>query len=375
MLNAQSYEPEMDDLIESSHLRYIDDFQSGFHRIKKREKSFTYVDEDGNSIKDAKVLDRIKGLVLPPAWSDVWICRYANGHLQATGYDTIGRKQYRYHDTWSQVKNASKFDGLAAFGCMLPKLRRQLRKDIKNPVLNKIRVTALAVAVMDETFIRAGNTSYEEKYGSYGLTTLKNRHISMKGGACFFRFKGKKGIMQQLSLNSKALAGLLKKVMDIPGQTLFQYYDEDGEIRRLESGDVNDYLKLRMDGGFTCKDFRTWAGTLLALNFMKKSETEMELQTNAISETERHKRAIAVLDQVATELGNTRTVTKKYYVHPGLLELYELGLLSRKVKELSHCRPTALNKTGEKELLKLLKWLSSQAVDSKGRYNFVKLTG
>lgn len=354
MENTQIPDEQLEGLLERVHLRYIGDRHKGYFR-KKKGRTFKYIDYQGTIIKDDEILARIKALVLPPAWSDVWICPYHNGHLQATGIDAAGRKQYRYHDKWSVIKNQSKFNSLLDFGRQLPRLRKQLRKDLKRPGLDKQKAIAIAITVMDDTFIRVGNTSYEQKYGSYGLTTLKNRHISIKGQECFFRFRGKKGVVQKLSLSSKELIRLLRKIKEIPGQALFQYYDEKDTVRQLESGDINEYLKTYMGDEFTCKDFRTWAGTLLALNYMK--QTDNDRTANIKKGMDSSHATVEILDHVATELGNTRAVTKKYYVHPGLLASYEANELDRVVPNLVYCRPRALYKTGEKELLHFLKYL------------------
>ncbi|UAY53972.1 DNA topoisomerase IB [Arachidicoccus terrestris] len=342
----QHFDSRPEALLEQAHLRYIDRYSNGIFRIKKGN-AFGYVDHKGNDISDDRTLDRIKALIIPPAWEQVWICPYSNGHLQATGIDAAGRKQYRYHNKWLELRNQTKFDNLMDFGRELPSLRRQLKKDLKLTVLDKEKVTAIAITLMDNVFMRVGNSNYEHKYGSYGLTTLKNRHVSIRGKDCFFRFRGKKGVQQKLSLNSKVLAQLLKTIKEIPGQTLFQYFDEQGQIRQLGSGDINDYLKCYMGKDFTCKDFRTWSGTVLALTYMLESYNNE--QHNAS-----HAETVAILDKVASALGNTRSVTKKYYVHLGLLEAFENSSLFQFVANLRSCRPGALHKKGEKELLKFL---------------------
>lgn len=229
----------------SMKLRYVRSTAKGYTR-KKKGKDFIYLDTDGRIITDPAVIGHIKGLVLPPAWTDVWICPYPNGHLQATGYDVRGRKQYRYHSRWSQVRNEHKFEKLYAFGRKLPLLRKQILHDIRKKNLIREKVSAIALSIMNETFIRAGNTAYEKEYGSYGLTTLKNKHVDIRGSRAFFKFRGKKGVTHQITLKDASLARLLRNVRELPGQELFQYYDENGEIRKLDSGDINDYLIVRM---------------------------------------------------------------------------------------------------------------------------------
>lgn len=256
-------------------LRYVRSDQKGYSRKKKGE-GFIYLDTEGRTIRDPEIIRRIQGLVLPPAWTDVWICPFPNGHLQATGIDALGRKQYRYHARWSATRNEHKFDRLFAFGKKLPLLRKQIINDIRKKSLIREKVTAIALSIMNETFIRTGNTAYEKAYGSYGLTTLKNKHVTINGSQALFRFKGKKGVMHQIALKDASLARLLKNVKELPGQELFQYYDEEGTLHKLDSGDINDYLKEHMDEAFTCKDFRTWAGSVLALRFMMQAEDAID---------------------------------------------------------------------------------------------------
>lgn len=351
----------LESLLESAHLRYIDDYSKGYRRLKKG-KSFRYKDAQGKTVQDKNIINRINALVLPPAWSDVWICFYKNGHLQATGIDAAGRKQYRYHDKWSELKNQSKFDNLIGFGEKLARLRRQLRKDLQLKQLDKQKAVAIALSILDDTYIRVGNHAYEQKYGSYGLTTLKNRHVSIKGAACFFRFRGKKGVAQKKELTDKELIKLLKKIKEIPGQMLFQYYQHDNTVCPLGSGDINDYLKAHMGEGYTCKDFRTWAGTVMALNYMVQSSRDIASEKiRSKAKTKKKKPdAVEILNKVAEELGNTRSVTKKYYVHPDLLTAYENQTLMDTTHCLAYCRPKALYKTGEKELIYFLKYLNKK---------------
>lgn len=308
-------------------LRHVRSDCRGYSRQKKG-KTFIYYDTEGREIKDPEVIAHIEGLVLPPAWTEVWICPHPNGHLQATGIDARGRKQYRYHSRWAAVRNRNKFDRLYAFGKKLSRLRLQMRKDLRRRSLGKEKVCALALSVMNETFMRAGNTAYEKEYGSFGLTTLKNRHVSINGSKTFFRFRGKKGVMQQITLKDTSLSRLLKNVKELPGQELFQYYDEEGLLRKLDSGDINDYLKEYMNEDFTCKDFRTWAGTAAALALMAEAG---DFDSDAAG----NRNIIAIVDGVAARLGNTRAVCRKYYIHPVLLEAYsrkELDPLLDKVR-------------------------------------------
>lgn len=338
------------EVAKAMQLRYVSSYKKGYSR-KKRGKKFIYFNEEGVQLQDQERINQINSLVLPPAWSDVWICPYPNGHLQATGYDVKGRKQYRYHNKWSQVRNSNKFDRIYAFGKKLPLLRKQIIKDIRKRALLREKVSAIALSVMNETFIRAGNTAYEKEYGSYGLTTLKNKHVAIKGAKAFFTFKGKKGVQQQIALKDTALARLLKNVKELPGQELFQYYDEEGNIHKLDSGDINDYLKTHMHEDFSCKDFRTWAGCILALQLMAETE-DFDCDKDC------KKNVINIIDGVAARLGNTRTVSKKYYIHPGLLASYEEKKLDTILMPIrKHHNTKQLNLKTEKALLTFLKTL------------------
>jgi len=312
---------EAGDFMENFDLLYSATSQKGYSRIKENGK-FIYLDTRGKPIDSEKILERIAKLVLPPAWESVWICTKANGHLQATGIDAKGRKQYRYHPNWEKIRNETKFNQLYYFGKNLGKLRKQLKKDLRRKSLDKEKVIALALSIMEITFLRVGNTAYEKEYGSHGLTTLKNKHVRFLQGHAFFKFKGKKGVQQLVEMKSVALANLLKKVKELPGQEVFQYYGEDKSLQALDSSDVNNYLKKYMEGNFTCKDFRTWAGCIAAIECMLQNRVEEE-----ITKTGLQKNLVAIIDQVAGRLGNTRAVCRKYYIHPQLLKKFEEGKL------------------------------------------------
>ena len=295
-------------------LVYVNDSEPGIQRIQQGS-SFTYT-LNGRRVKDKNVLLRIKHLVLPPAWTNVWICAKEHGHLQATGYDARNRKQYRYHNLWNYFRNQTKFFHLAAFGEALPALRKQLEADLALTGLPMQKVLAAVIMIMQHTSIRIGNNSYEKLYGSFGLTTLKDKHVAIDGSTVRFSFKGKKGVYHDVQLKSRKLSKLIKQCRDIPGKELFQYYDEQGQRHAIDSGMVNDYIKHATQGSFTAKDFRTWIGTVEAIGILKEAGCE-ETATAA-------KRKIATaLDEVAKRLGNTRTVCKKYYVHPTVLEMFE----------------------------------------------------
>lgn len=341
---------DVKELAKTMHLRYVSSDSKGFSR-KLKGKGFIYFDTDNKLIIDPAIIEHINGLVLPPAWKDVWICPYPNGHLQATGVDARGRKQYRYHSKWSTQRNQNKFDKILAFGKKLPALRKQIHKDIHKKGLLKEKVSAIALSIMNETFIRAGNSAYEKEYGSFGLTTLKNRHVQIQGSKALFKFKGKKGVQQQIALKHASLARLLKNVKELPGQELFQYYDETGALHKLESGDINDYIKEYMQEDFSCKDFRTWAGCVTALKLMALSD-------DFSCDADCRKNVVAIVDGVAEQLGNTRTVCRKYYIHPTLLECYEQRKLQPVVEKLKKSTASqSFNQRAEKVLLAFLKTL------------------
>jgi DNA topoisomerase-1 len=279
----------------------------------------------------------------------VWISPFENSHLQFTAIDAAGRKQYRYHPSWNNIRNQSKYHRLQTFASHLPSIRTQVDKDLARPNLDHDKVVALVVRLMELTSIRVGNESYKKLYGSFGLTTLQDRHVKINGTQLNFEFKGKKGVMHKIALQSRKLARLVKQCRDIPGKELFQYYNADGTRCVIGSGDVNNYLKQITGEDFTAKDFRTWAGSVSAL-YAFKAAGEFE----TVSECK--KKIISVLDEVAINLGNTRTVCKKYYVHPTVIKSYEDGTLFSYIKEIDEVediKAAELN-TAEKALLTLL---------------------
>jgi DNA topoisomerase-1 len=309
----------------AANLVYVTDKEPGIER-KRKGKNFEYYYK-GEKVKDDEELLRIKHLVIPPAWEKVWICKKENGHLQATGYDTKNRKQYKYHPHWNALRNHTKFYRLHDFGKGLRGIRLQLEKDLSLPQLSERKVLAAVVRLMERTNIRIGNSFYEKAYGSFGLTTLKDRHVTFNGGAVTFSFKGKKGVSHNIELKSKRLAKVIKKCRDVPGKELFQYYDEEGNHHSIDSGLVNNYIREISGADFTAKDFRTWAGTVhafLALKSIGCCETK----------TEAKKKIVEAIDIVSDHLGNTRSVCKKYYVHPLILNLYESKQLEKYIREL-----------------------------------------
>ncbi len=295
------------------NLVYVSDTMPGIAR--ETTDAGVYYKLNGREVKDKKTLQRIRTLVLPPAWQKVWICPDPMGHLQATGYDALNRKQYRYHPLWNTVRNQTKFHHLHDFGKALPHIRQRLQHDLALAGLPLNKVLATVVSLMQCTCIRIGSSIYEKLYGSFGLTTLKDKHVRFQGSTMQFKFKGKKGVMHDISLKSRKLGRIVQQCRDIPGKELFQYIAADGQHHPIDSGMVNNYIKEISEGEFTAKDFRTWAGTLHAIEAFKELGF-------GVTESAMKKNVVAALDMVATKLGNTRTVCKKYYVHPMVVDHY-----------------------------------------------------
>jgi DNA topoisomerase-1 len=305
-------------------LRYATDNGPGLTRKANRTGKFSYYDAKGAKISDEKVLARISSFVIPPAWTEVWISPSATTHLQVTGHDAAGRKQYRYHPAWDELRSLTKFSRLRTFGEKLEPLRQQLKKDLNRKELDREKVIALVLTLMDQSFIRVGNKEYARKDGkakpSYGLTTLTDRHVSFDGSDVRFAFVGKKGVPHDVTLHDAKLARLVKKCKEIPGQHLFQYYTADGQRHALESGDVNEYLHRHTGLALSAKDFRTWGGTVKMVGCL---EAVLAAEPDLAPEKVIKK---AVKD-VAAGLGNTPTVCSKYYIHPQVVELFKSGQL------------------------------------------------
>jgi DNA topoisomerase-1 len=329
-------------------LRYVTDASPGYTR-KASGKGFSYLDADGNLVKDKELIQRFNKLVIPPAYTKVWISPYENSHLQFTGTDAAGRKQYRYHADWNKLRNQSKYHRLQSFATHLPAIRKQVDEHLQRSKLDHDKVLALVVRLMELTSIRIGNESYKKLYGSYGLTTMMDKHVKIEGSNINFEFKGKKGVYHKIDLQSKKLARLVKQCRDIPGKELFQYYDDEGKRCTIDSGDVNSYLKQITGEDFTAKDFRTWAGSVSSLYAFKEAG-EFENQTQC------KKNIISVLDEVAITLGNTRTVCKKYYVHPTVIKSYEEGTLFKYIANLDEDKDVKASElsTAERALLEIL---------------------
>ncbi|MET4080103.1 DNA topoisomerase-1 [Pedobacter sp. UYP30] len=337
--------------VKANGLVYTNDSAPGIYR-KGKIGHFSYQDEDGKTITNVAQLDRIKALVIPPAWQNVWIAAKPNAHLQVTGIDAAGRKQYKYHANWTKRQSENKYSNLLRFGKALPIARRQLAKDLRRKNFDETKVLAICIEVLQHSLIRVGNESYKQLYGSFGLSTLRDKHVKIKGGKIKMTFVGKKGVKQDLELTNLRLAKLVKKCRDIPGQQLFQYYADGKEHRGIDSGKINQYIKEITGDDFTAKDFRTWGGTLEALRqFAKCSQGE------EISTTTAKKQIVSVLDCVATKLGNTRAVCKSSYVYPLLITAFEENNLDKYIKKLNkaNAKNTFALHEDEKVLLSFLK--------------------
>lgn len=303
------------------NLIYVRDNDEGIRRMR-RGKQFFYLDRGANVVKDKVVVARINSLGIPPAWENVWICSLDNGHLQATGYDAMQRKQYLYHSLWHSLRTQTKFYRLLQFGQVIPGIRTRVEKDLALLGLPVEKVLALVVSLMELTNMRVGNSMYEKLYGSYGMTTLKDQHVQISGSQLKFSFRGKKGVYHDISIKNKRLAKLVQACRDIPGKELFQYFTPEGDRKSIDSGMVNAYIKEITGEEFTAKDFRTWSGTILAFLALKEIGSFEKA-------TEAKKKIVEVLDIVSQHLGNTRNVCKKYYVHPVLLSMYENKALEK----------------------------------------------
>lgn len=328
--NGKASEAASDECIAAAAeagLRYVTDNTPGYRR-KANGEHFKYLNTHGKPIRDEERLLRIKRLAIPPAWTDVWICPSPVGHIQATGRDARRRKQYRYHDRWRELRDENKFHRLAEFARELPKIRRRVAQDIRLPGLPRQKVLATVVRLLERTFIRIGNEEYARDNKSFGLTTIKNRHVKVKGDHLRFRFRGKSGRQHEVAITDRRIAKIVSKCQDLPGQDLFQYVSE-GEVRNVTSQDVNDYLREITNENFSAKDFRTWAGTVLAaLALAAQSEFETKKQAKANLKT--------AICAVAKLLGNTPAICRKCYVHPAIVEAYltrtQIAGLSQAIK-------------------------------------------
>jgi DNA topoisomerase I len=340
---------DLADTAEEAGLRYVNDERPGYRR-RAKSKVFQYLDTEGKLIRDEQRLLRIKRLAIPPAWTDVWICPSPNGHIQATGRDARGRKQYRYHDRWRELRDENKFERLADFAKALPNIRRRIAADLKLPDLPRQKVLAAIVRLLEQTFMRIGNEEYARENKSFGLTTMKNRHVTVNGAQLRFRFRGKSGRQHDVDLTDGRIAKIVSTCQDLPGQELFQYVKDDGDIQDVTSQDVNGYLREVSGDNFTAKDFRTWGGTVLAaiaLNAQGKFESQKQAKANVKT----------ALCAVAKLLGNTPAICRKCYVHPEVIEAYLDGL---SIVGLRRVHKTAKGMRFRSAELAVLKFLRSR---------------
>ena len=303
-------------------LRYVSDASPGYGRIAKPQGGFRYVDTEGRAIRKAEEIQRIAHIAIPPAWTDVWICPHGNGHIQATGRDARRRKQYRYHERWGEARDATKYERTIAFGDALPRIRARVSADLRRTGLSRERVLATIVRLLDTTYIRVGNEEYARENRSFGLTTLRERHVDVDGSTVRFQFRGKSGKQHSVDVSDRRVARVIKHLQELPGQVLFQWVDDDGEVRGVESDDVNAYIREAAGDDFTAKDFRTWAGTVLAAWALQ----ELGEHTSQ-AQAKRH--VVAAVEAVARDLGNTPAVCRRCYVHPEVIDAHLDGQLLR----------------------------------------------
>ena len=299
-------------------LHYVVDGEPGIARIR-RGKMFAYRDAKGRAVRDARTLDRIRAIVIPPAWTDVWICSRADGHIQATGRDARGRKQHRYHASWTAARRNSKYDSMVEFALALPAIRRRVHADLRKAALSRDHILATVVTLLEKTLIRIGNKEYARSNKSFGLTTLLDEHVQVKGSSLKFQFRAKSGVMQTIELDDATLAKIVKRCRKLPGRTLFQYLDANGVPQCIDSVAVNAYLREITGQNFTAKNFRTWAGTVLAA----KAVCHLPECT---SDAAFKRNIVRAIDTVAAKLGNTRAVCRGSYIHPGVFDGYRAGV-------------------------------------------------
>ncbi len=306
-------------------LRYVSDAGPGIRR-KRAGKHWSYVNPDGTPVRDKVELQRIKSLAIPPAYTDVWICPSPRGHIQATGRDAKDRKQYRYHPRWRDVRDETKFGRMLAFGRAMPRIRERIDRDLARPGLPREKVLATIVRLLETTFIRVGNEEYARENGSIGLTTMRDEHVDVSGSKVRFQFCGKSGKDWSIDIQDRKLAKIVQRCQDLPGQDLFQYQDSDGELQTVDSEDVNEYLREITGDDFTAKDFRTWAGTVLAALALQEFEA-------FDSDTQAKKNVVRAIETVAERLGNTPSVCRKCYVHPAIIDTYLDGTMLETLKQ------------------------------------------
>jgi DNA topoisomerase-1 len=337
-----------------ARLRYVNDRQPGIRRVKSGS-GFRYIGVTGQPIRRSDIVGRIRALAIPPAWTDVWICPDPRGHLQATGRDARRRKQYRYHSDWRATRDETKFDRMVAFARALPILRRRTRADLAKPGLPRDKVLAAIVQLLERSLIRVGNEEYARQNRSFGLTTLRDRHVTVRGGTLEFHFRGKSGKQHTIDVNDWRLAHVVKQCRDLPGQELFQYIDEGGKRQRVGSGDINAYVRAATGEEFTSKDFRTWWASVLAVTALRDMQP-------CRTKTQSEKNVVLAIEAVAGLLGNTRSVCRKSYVHPGIVDCYVEGSLVKILERRSKtaAKLTAGLRADEVALLSVLKYLQTK---------------
>jgi DNA topoisomerase I len=313
------------DAAESAGLTYVSDTESGIRR-RKAGKGLRYLTPSGSRVTDQATLNRIKKLAIPPAWTDVWICRKANGHIQATGRDARNRKQYRYHPQFRAIRDSTKFDHMIAFAQSLPAIREKIAEHMRLPGLPREKILATVVHLLEGTLIRIGNDDYVRQNGSYGLTTLQDKHVKVDGSEIRFNFKGKSGRTWRLGMKDRRIAKVVRACQELPGQELFQYVDDNGEVRDVTSSDVNIYLREICGEDITAKDFRTWHGTVMAAMALQEVQT---FDTHAAAK----KNIRAAIESVASRLGNTPTICRQCYIHPEVINTYVEGSLLLEMRE------------------------------------------
>lgn len=305
-----------------SKLRYVNDEEPGYRR-KRCGRGFVYFDPNGQKVDKEELSERLEALAIPPGWENVWICASLNGHLQVTGYDEKGRKQYIYHPDWVAFRNANKFSKMVQFGKKLPLIRKKVQEGLRKKEWVKEKVLALVVSVLDESFIRIGNQAYLDENSTYGLTTLRRKHLELTGKEAVFRYKAKSGKEREVSIENKKLVGYIKECSELPGYELFRYKNGTGS-QRVDSEDVNEYLQEIAGEEFSSKDFRTWGGTVTAVEEFEDALKETE-------ENPRKKLLTALVQRVADRLGNTPSVCREYYIHPAILLAAEEGILKEAI--------------------------------------------
>ncbi len=339
-------------------LRYTTDSKPGIRRTR-HGSAFRYLSAEGRRVTSGEDLSRIRSLVIPPAWEEVWICSDARGHLQATGRDARGRKQYRYHPKWREIRDETKYDRLIGFAQALPQVRERTDRDLKKPGVPREKVLGTVVQLLEKTLIRVGNDEYAKQNRSFGLTTLRDGHVDVRGGRVRFTFRGKSGIDHEINLDDRRLAKIVRACRDIPGYDLFQFYDDQGKRQSVGSADVNAYLKELTGEDYTSKDFRTWAGTVHAAQLLRDC-TAYE----SAAEAKRH--VLKAVESVAKRLGNTKAVSRKCYIHPAIFDSYADGsMIKTRVARAQRSRsPYALNEC-EAAVLALLQGRSSKGTRRK----------